>query len=113
MKALQQMEEASNVAQQSQTQTTEAEKAAGLAKDSMQLIHQQSQNTAVAMEQQSACANDINQRISNASIVVAELTRHGEQDVVACAEVHEIVDQMERLASQFWDQALSSREQKG
>lgn len=113
MKALQQMEEASKVARQSQTQTAEAEKAAGLAKDSMHLIHQQSQNTAVAMEQQSACANDINQRISNASIVVAELTRHGEQDVVACAEVHEIVDQMERLASQFWDQTLSSREQQG
>ncbi len=109
MTALSQMEQAYDVAQESQARAHSAEARLIDAQAEIEVVHQQMQETVNAMQQQNECANEISHRMVNAVKVVGELVQHGEQDAKECDEVHQLVRQMEELAAQFWAQTVDKQ----
>ncbi|WP_067212791.1 PAS domain-containing methyl-accepting chemotaxis protein [Marinomonas aquimarina] len=73
-------------------------------REGLDQIHQNAMQTAAAMNQQSAAAMQINQRIANAVTVTAGIVEKCRDNSGACDELYDLSEKMEGLAQQFWRQ---------
>lgn len=85
-------------------ESTRADTAVSEVREGLEQIHQQALQTAEAMNQQSEAAVQINQRIANAVTVAAGIVETCRENSGACDELHQLSENMESIAQQFWRQ---------
>lgn len=102
--ACEKMEHAVTAVELTHDESISVDHAVAQVRDDLDQIHQNALQTAVAMNQQSETATQINQRIANAVTVSAGIVEKCRDNSGACDELFVLSEKMEGLAQQFWRQ---------